>query len=214
MNSKELLIYKKKLKLNDIQREILIGALLGDATMLKKKVKNKSGLFNPYVKFEQKISSKEYIDHLYFVFKDWVGLPPLIRNIDYGKQTFRQSIWFKTYSHPSFTYYYNQFYRSSGKKIIPLTLIKKITPRSLAYWYMDGGSFNKRDQAFMLHTQGFSYTNLVDVVNLLSSKYSLHLSLHKDGCNWKLYIKKESTITFLNLIRPYVLPCFYYKIIL
>jgi len=40
----------------------------------------------------------------------------------------------------------------------------------------------------------------------------LLLSLHKDGNKWKLYVKRESTDVFLTLIKPYILPCFYYKI--
>jgi hypothetical protein len=57
----------KTLKLNDVQREVLIGTLLGDATMPKKN-KNTSGFFIPYVKFEQKRASIEYINHLYDLF--------------------------------------------------------------------------------------------------------------------------------------------------
>jgi hypothetical protein len=77
---------------------------------------------------------------------------------------------------------------------------------------MDDGSFNKRDKTFVLHTQCFSYSDLTMLLNLLTSKYGLSLSLHKDGKNWKLYVKKESSNDFLNLINPYVLPCFYYKL--
>lgn len=91
MNNKDLEVYKKNLKLSDVQREILVGTLLGDATM-PKKTKNKQGFFNPYVKFEQKLKSREYVEHLHGVFSDWVGTAPKIRGIDYGKDTFRQSI--------------------------------------------------------------------------------------------------------------------------
>jgi len=67
MNSKKLINFKKTLKLSDVQREVLIGTLLGDASMPKKN-KNALGFFNPYVKFEQKIASMEYINHLYDLF--------------------------------------------------------------------------------------------------------------------------------------------------
>lgn len=212
MRNKALEVYKKNLKLSGIQREILIGTLLGDAFM-PKKAKNKQGFFNPYVKFEQKLKSREYIEHLYIIFRDWVGTPPTIRNIDYGKSTFRQSIWFKTYSHPSLVFYYNQFYGSfDGKKAIPFSLVKNLTPISIAYWYMDDGSFNKRDKTFVLHTQSFSYADLIALSEILTSKYGFLLSLHRDGKKWKLYVKKESSNDFLNLIKPYILPCFYYKL--
>jgi hypothetical protein len=82
-----LLEYKKKLKLTDIQRDILVGTLLGDASMQAMKGNQE---FN--VKFEQKIKQADYINHLYEKLQDWVGTPPQIRNITGGNAKNRQSI--------------------------------------------------------------------------------------------------------------------------
>lgn len=79
MKGKVLEIYKENLKLSELQHEILVGTLLGDATIPKQ-----SGLRNHNVKFEQKIANADYVNHLYANFKDFVGTGPAIRNIRGG----------------------------------------------------------------------------------------------------------------------------------
>lgn len=64
LRGKFLEIYKANLVLSKFQREVLIGTLLGDATMPKQK--NKTS-YN--IKFEQSIKNEEYINHLYDLFK-------------------------------------------------------------------------------------------------------------------------------------------------
>ena len=82
-----LINYKKNLELTDRQREILIGTLLGDASMQAMRGNQESN-----VKFEQKIAQKDYIDHLYKEFQEWVGTPPKIRDIKGGLARDRQSV--------------------------------------------------------------------------------------------------------------------------
>ena len=63
-NGRLLEAYKKTLKLTDLQRDIIIGTLLGDSSIAKQKTKS----YN--IKFEQKLENKEYIIHLFLIFKD------------------------------------------------------------------------------------------------------------------------------------------------
>ena len=79
--------YKKGLKLSDIQRDILVGTLLGDASMQAMKGNQESN-----VKFEQKIGQADYINHLYKELQDWVGTPPQTRDIVGGGAKDRKSI--------------------------------------------------------------------------------------------------------------------------
>jgi hypothetical protein len=124
--------YKEGLVLTDIQKDILVGTLLGDASMQAMKDNEQSN-----VKFEQKIGQKDYVNHLFEQFHEWVGTPPSVRDIKGGGATDRQSIWFRTYRHPAFTEYKKLFYRvdDSGKqyKIVPENISELLTPRALAY---------------------------------------------------------------------------------
>jgi hypothetical protein len=64
-NSNELKEYKKKLSLSPLQREILIGVILGDAHL---RTQNHGKTFS--VHFSQSDAHKPYLDHLYHIFKD------------------------------------------------------------------------------------------------------------------------------------------------
>lgn len=62
---KGLELYKRNLVLSELQREVLIGTLLGDATIPKQKNNT-----NYNIKFEQSKKNEEYVQHLYMIFKD------------------------------------------------------------------------------------------------------------------------------------------------
>jgi len=75
-----LIRYKESLRLTDVQRDIIVGTLLGDASMQAMKGNQQSNL-----KFEQRsIEAVDYINHLHETFEDWVGTPPKIRCIRGG----------------------------------------------------------------------------------------------------------------------------------
>jgi hypothetical protein len=66
LRGQQLVVYKDSLQkqgLSSIQKDILIGTLLGDASMQAMKGNQESN-----VKFEQKLSQIDYINHLYEVF--------------------------------------------------------------------------------------------------------------------------------------------------
>ena len=104
--------YKKTLSLTKEQKEIIIGTLLGDACIPNKRAPN----HNYYIKFEQKYTQLEYINHLYHVFKDFIGTGPTLRLIyntyhtDYGV-----SCVFSSYSHPAFDFFSKCFYKINQK---------------------------------------------------------------------------------------------------
>ena len=71
--NQELKLYKASLQLTPIQREIILGTLLGDAHL--RTHNNKT--YN--LQFYQSASlnlHKSYIDHLYSIFHEWVLTPP------------------------------------------------------------------------------------------------------------------------------------------
>lgn len=68
-NSKKLIEYKKLLALTQEQHEVLVGTLLGDATM---PAQRGNALWN--VKFEQRLDRVDYVNHLHGLFAPWVNL--------------------------------------------------------------------------------------------------------------------------------------------
>jgi hypothetical protein len=204
-NSLDLIEYKKTLKLTEEQHEILIGTLLGDATIPKQK---NNTLYN--IKFEQKAANKEYVDHLYGIFKPWVGTEPKIREIRGGGAKDRQSIWFRTYRHSAFTFYYNEFYRD-GKKVVPKLVHRYLTPRSLAYWFMDDGGRAKSE--YRLSSHAFSHSDNEMLKLALIQLGLTGTNLRKDGSHVYLAILTGSCRKFEELVQPFILPCMKYKLI-
>lgn len=208
-----LIKYKKQLKLQKFQREILVGTLLGDASMISSKTSSYS------IKFEQKLMAAEYVDHLYEMFQEFVGTPPRVRNITGGGANDRQSIWFRTYKHPSFKFYYDIFYpklnkdeQKRCKKSVPKIIHRLLTSRALAYWFMDDGTFSKLHKSYTFSTHGFDLSDQKILVNALKVNFGINASIHKDGSYYKLYIKSESKQIFVYLIRPFIHPYFNYKL--
>lgn len=209
--------YKKTIKLNSMQKEVLVGTLLGDACLGIQYGKPKLS-----VKFEQKITRADYIHHLHDIFENFVGTPPQVRDIRGGGAQDRQSIWFRTYGHPEFQFYNDLFYpideHKLRKKRIPQNIGKFLTPRALAYWFMDDGTYNSKSKnnsnsrTYVFSTQSFPLEDQELLVQALINNFSIHVNIQKDRSMYKLYIPVTSTVPFLQEIRPYIHPCFDYKI--
>jgi len=209
----KLIEYKKTLKLTTLQKEILVGTLLGDATIAK----TKAIAFN--VKFEQKLAAKDYVNHLYETFEPYVGTPPRVRNITGGGAKDRQSLWFRTYRHIDFKFYYDLFYRQ--KKRVPKLIHKFLTPRALAYWFMDDGSYyyNKskthpevKQKVYYFNTQSFSYEDIKILKKAFKFNFNFDTNIYKDRIYYLLYIQPQSTDEFRKLIKPFLIETFDYKL--
>lgn len=114
--------YKKSLKLSQLQRNIIVGTLLGDAH-LEQRGQNPS--FRYY--FSQKESQEAYVNHIYSNFEDWCSKEPQFansgRNINAEVTKF---VYFRTCTHPAFTFYANQFYTQESASSKRLKVIPKL----------------------------------------------------------------------------------------
>jgi LAGLIDADG DNA endonuclease family len=116
--------YKTTLALTDFQKEILIAILLGDAFFTFKR-KAKDPCYS--LVFAQKEASKDYVAHIYEIFKPFVGMPPQINpisGIKPGKPK-RYEVRFTTYNHPAFKIYYDLFYPFTTKNEKRVKLVPK-----------------------------------------------------------------------------------------
>ena len=91
-----------------------------------------------------------------------------------------------------------------------------LTARSLAYWAMDDGSADR--SGFVFHTNSFTLAEVQLLVKALKDKFDLNCSIHtrNDKLNkpYMIYIKANSWVRFKNLVDPYVIPHFKYKLVL
>lgn len=217
MNSNKLKELKTRLKLTHQQKNIIIGTLLGDSCL------RKSGAEVPLynLKFEQKIGSRPYIEFLYDIFRDWCGTEPRIRHITGGGAENRESVCFATYGHPSFTFYADVFYRidsltNKRRKVVPKLIHRWLNAETVAMWFMDDGS--KDRSGYKLNTQGFTLKENERLADALGKAFKFEVNIHADNNKktgkkgYRLYITANSRDDFTKLVKPFVLPCFYYKL--
>lgn len=209
--------YKKTLRLNDFQRSIIVGKLLGDGHL---ETMDKGKTYR--LKIEHSIKQKEYVDWLYEQFKAWTRQAPKIRSrqvrLPQGTSAIHESYGFTTYAHSAFRFYAKQFYPIEGKKVIPKLIRKLLTSTALAIWYLDDGSFkSEHHRTFIIHLHGYEKKDLqrvCDALEKLDVKSSLHRQNRATGTYWRVYVFSESAERFVQLIKEIVslVPSMNYKL--
>ena len=186
-------------------RELLIGALLGDAHI------GRTGLNKAFISFEQSAKKSEYLNYLYNLVKD-NGIPikkdsitTYTRN-DERFQTINQSLYFRTESLEEIKPLAEMFLDESGKKRVPTNIAEHLTEKSLAYWIMDDGQQVKRG-GVTLCTDSFNSQEINVLRDALKTNFNLITSIHKKkGSNEsiyeRIYINKDS----LDSIKPSLIP--------
>lgn len=167
-----------------------------------------------------------YIYHLYEVFKDFIISEPALR-LD-KKNSKQLSWWVATKQLKCFKYYYDLFYPRSNlknglsqftekrQKRVPKQINKLLSAKAVAYWFMDDGTHKvtkKGTIVYGLSTQGFNYSDQQLLASALKKRFDLNVNIHKSGPYFKLYIKAESSKKFYDLIKPFILACFYYSLL-
>ena len=199
------------MNLTNTQKEIIIGCVLGDLHIEQSNNKQTARLV-----FEYSIKQKEYVLHLYNIFKNLVPGEIKIRERKNGTKL----IGFKTKYDGIFRFYRQQFYNLNGKKIIPKIFNKILTPKSIAYWFMDDGSLkSKQSKGVILNTHNFSKNEIEILCFILNEKFELqckprkqkHLVNNEIRIYYQIYISGYSYDRLRELIFKYLLPEMYYK---
>ena len=207
MRSNKIEEYKKSLSLTQEQREIIVGKILGDGHL-----ETMNGGKTYRLKIEQSAYQKDYVYWMYEIFKSWIHQEPKLKIKNKNDKQFF-SYWFNTYASGQLRFYGQQFY-PNGKKVIPKIIKKLLTPRVLAIWFMDDGSFKSiKHRTFIIHTIGYKKRELLFVVEVLKEKFGISASLHKQfGNRWRIYVNSGSASKFKEVIEPYVIPSLRYKL--
>lgn len=197
---------KKKLKLNSIQREIIIGKILGDGHL---ETQNNGRTYR--LKVEHSYSQKNYVDWVYRNLNDWVLTPPKIKLKRINGKTVK-NYFFQTVSHAAFRYYAQQFYQNKTK-IIPKSIHKMLKPRSIAVWFMDDGSLKSiNHRALILNTQGFNTQDLINLQKAFQKVYQVVTKFRNQKDGIQLIISEPSATRIYQIIKLYLLPEFNYKL--
>ena len=201
-NSNWLKQYKLTLNLSQIQKDVLIGTVLGDGS-LKVSRSGKAAQLQICHSF----SSKEYVFWKKQVFNNWVFCEPRYYQIN-------NSLIFRTVSHPMIYEYMKAFY--TGKvRIVPKNITNILKSNlSLAVWFMDDGNGYLRNSAYRISTYAFGLEGNMSLKNCLRQNFGLDVSICRDSKGYQIYvpISNGSALRFKSLIEPYILPSMRYKI--
>lgn len=181
--------------------------MLGDCSIEKP-----SPTSNSRLQFKQSTKNKVYIEHLFSIFKEFCGTDPKIMSkFDSrpNKNKIYEAIKFQTFSLPCFNKYKDIFY-NNGVKIVPLNLEELLTARGLAFWLMDDGYSSV--SGFYICTESFSIEDLDLIVKVLQTNFNLKSTYHKTTNGNRIYIHSTSKKDLINLVKPYFIPHFYYKL--
>ena len=201
-NSNWLKNLKLDLKLSDIQKDVLIGTVLGDGYLRPSRSGKAARL-----QICHKAAAKKYVDWKYQIFKNLVFSKP--RN-----QVQNNSLRFTTISHPDLLEYLKCFYANCFKSIPKNVCDILKSSLSLAVWFMDDGNGYLNSYALRISTYGFGLEGNLLLQNCLTKNFGVQTNLKRDVKGYQLYIPTSdgSALRFKNLIIPYVLPSMRYKI--
>lgn len=184
------------------QVEALVGTTLGDAYL---EIKSGNGTGHCIHCLEQ----KELVFYKYDLLKNVSNEPRIIHKHDDRFKIPDYDCWYWYIKHnPKVAEICKLFY-SSGKKEICPEIVDLISPLSLALWYMDDGS-KVKDGGFIFCTNAFSMDSLNLLNNMLKDKFKLQSKIWE--ASHELYISKNSTETFCNLVEPYIVNDMKYKL--
>ncbi len=202
INSCNRKFYKnKQQKLTDIQRQILVGTLLGDGCLSK---------HGNYSRLLVGHCEKQY-DLLYFKFNIFNNLTSkILKKLDKRHNSIMYS--FSTITHQELDFYYSLFYKNGAKTIGDI--YNEFTELSLAIWIMDDGSLNKTN--LRISTDSFTYKDNCYLKDLLIRKFDIYCDIKNYTRNnsqyYYLSFNKVNTIKTSLLVQKFFIESMKYKL--
>jgi len=119
---------------------------------------------------------------------------------------------FSTITHPYLLELHSLCY-PSGRKCVTQEWLDLLSPLSLAVWYMDDGSLNKRYGTLTLATECFSLDEHAVMIDYFLTRYGIEAKLEpRRNDQFVLRINASQRYRFLDLVAPHVPDCMSYKL--
>lgn len=199
-NTRSLRDLKTSLHLSDIQREIVIGTILGDGCLITSRSGKAARL-----QVRHQVKHSEYVEWKYQYFSDWVETRPRF-------DRFNNSWYFRTVSHPDLMEIKKIFYVETTR-IVPASIDQLLkTPLSLAIWFMDDGTYYSDSIAYKLCSYAFGETGNFLLKRCLENNFNIQTHVNNDGKGYYLYLPVNGALKFYEVVRPFIVPCMLYKI--
>ncbi|MBI2507721.1 hypothetical protein HYV89_02100 [Candidatus Woesearchaeota archaeon] len=203
--------WRRRLKLNprllltDSQHDLIIGSILGDG-YVRKRDKN----CNFRVGHSDK--QKEYLLWKYMTLKEFTSSEPKFSLRRFKENKSIKTLELSTFTHPVFSYYRRLFYPNE-KKIVSRKILNLLTPRSLAYWVCDDGSYNNRQGYIVLCTNSYNLEEHEIMRKYFQEVWDLDPTIgFRDGKYYYLRFKQEDSKRLISIIKQFIPEGIEYKI--
>lgn len=188
--------------MNKIQREVLLGSILGDDCLFRFKTANYASLIISHA-----ISQKEYAELKFKIWKPFIRKNEITRT----KRSNGVRYGFTTGGHPDFEEIRKLAYIGRTKSV-SIHLLSQLTPISLAFWFQDDGSRCK-NRGLAIHTNSFQ----LDEVELICKWFWDALQIvckpqKRKENQWVVFFSNKTSEKFAQIILPWVLPSMRYKL--
>ncbi|MFA6974790.1 MAG: hypothetical protein WC237_02430 [Candidatus Paceibacterota bacterium] len=192
--------------LSQIQKDIIVGTLLGDGSLEYDKFKASR------LQIKQADRKKEYVIWLY------ENLANLVRTLPKQRPDTLQ--WYFSTRSLRLLEEFRKIFYENRRKIVPHS-IKNIlnSPISLAVWFMDDGTLDYREKShysFSISADDFTVEETKLLQEALKENFGINSTIQTPSSRGKrytkLYIGKNGRERFLEIVRPYILSCFMYKL--
>lgn len=198
------------MKLTQKQESILLGTILGDGYL------QKTGIRNARLKLEHGEAQKEYLLWKGRQFPRLFLGKPVYLERTHPKTNHVYKYWrWQSNSTPILGKWHSLFY-ANGRKCLPKDLVKILSqPLALAVWYMDDGSFyqNNHNRYSMIYLGRVSPEEAEIAQTAISQNFKINTKIYdKKKKGYALFFSVAETRKLHDLIRPYTLPLFNYKL--
>ena len=167
-----------KLPLNEEQRSLIFGSMMGDACLHISAKNINNG--NAIAMFGHSIKQSEWLKYKFNIMKNLCGS---------GINDKKNSLAFSTLTHPELTEIYHMFYSNDLKKVVTKEILYRLGPKEIAYWYMDDGSIEygskcktipyRSAHLIKLFTCNFTYNEHILMQNWFMQKFNIKVSIYK-----------------------------------
>ncbi len=164
------------MKTNELQKDLLVGSLLGDGN-LQTANKGKNWRYRAI----QQAAHHEYLFHKYEILKPLCRSAPFYGETVDARTGTKSKRWsFNSVIQDLLKYYGDMFYTFDPNtqrmvKDVPLEIGKLLTPRALAYLYMDDGALKwlGHSNAMRICTESFSEEGVNRLIKAIKDNYGI-----------------------------------------
>lgn len=203
-------------KFTEIQKQALIGTLLGDACITRKNRNCNFSLVFVHGKIQEDYLKykKDCFLNLFKSFRRDLSNIIKYQKTSYGGNVGRLC---------SDTCVALEEFSTIKKPNLNIELINKyISPISLAFWLMDDGQLQsnkgktKKTKVLKFNTQGFKKEDQIKLIGVLKNKFGIEFQLVEENRFNKKYfslkLDNKNSLKFIELVKDYIHPTLYYKI--